>query len=123
MKKENFVSMLMGTIGTILFGIGMCMCLLPDWNAFNQGVVLSCIGGVILLAMLIVRRKMQNKPALVLNAKSIGATALGILGALVLGIGMCMAMVWTNLMLPGIIVGCVGIIMLIMLIPLCKGIK
>ena len=23
-----------------LFAIGMCMCLLPQWNAFNQGIVL-----------------------------------------------------------------------------------
>lgn len=30
MKKENYVSMLLGTIGLILFGIGMCMCLLPE---------------------------------------------------------------------------------------------
>lgn len=30
MKKKNFVSMIMGTIGGILFAIGMCMCLLPE---------------------------------------------------------------------------------------------
>lgn len=33
MKKKNFVSMIMGTVGGILFAIGMCMCLLPQWNA------------------------------------------------------------------------------------------
>ena len=27
MKKKNFVSMIMSTIGGILFAIGMCMCL------------------------------------------------------------------------------------------------
>lgn len=27
MKKVNFVSLILGTIGGILFGIGMCMCL------------------------------------------------------------------------------------------------
>lgn len=62
MKKKNFVSMIMGTIGGILFAIGMCMCLLPQWNAFTQGVVLSIVGVVALLAMLIVRRKMEGKP-------------------------------------------------------------
>lgn len=123
MKKSNFVSLVMGTIGGILFGIGMCMCLLPEWAAFNQGVVVACVGGVILLAMLIVRRRMQGKPAIVLNAKAIGTVALGVVGALVLGVGMCMAMVWTNLMIQGIIVGSAGIVLLLCLIPVVKGIK
>lgn len=121
MKKENFVSMIMGTIGTILFGIGMCMCMLPQWDAFRQGVVMGCLGAAVLLAMVLVRRKMQNKPAIVLNAKSIGIAALGVVGSLTLGVGMCMTMVWANLMLPGIIVGCVGIVLLMSLIPLYKG--
>lgn len=123
MKKENFVSMLLSTIGVILFGIGMCMCLLPEWNAFRQGVVLGCIGTAVLLVMVIVRRKMQHKPAIVLNAKSVGTAVLSVVGALTLGVGMCMAMVWTNLMIPGIIVGCIGIVALMSLIPLCKGLK
>ena len=57
MKKKNFVSMIMSTIGGILFAIGMCMCLLPQWNAFTQGVVIGIVGAVVLLAMLIVRRR------------------------------------------------------------------
>ena len=39
MKKKNFVSLVMGTVGGILFALGMCMCMLPQWNAFTQGVV------------------------------------------------------------------------------------
>jgi len=123
MKKSNFVSLVMGTIGGILFAIGMCMCLLPEWNAFNQGIIVACIGGVVLLAMLIVRRKMQGKPAIELNAKAIGTVVLGVVGALVLGVGMCMVMVWESLMIPGILVGCVGIVLLLCLIPVVKGIK
>ena len=63
MKKENFVTLILSTVGGILFAIGMCMCLLPEWNAFTQGVVISAVGAVVLLAMLIVRRKMKGKPA------------------------------------------------------------
>lgn len=37
------------------------------------------------------------------------AVSLGIVFALVLGIGMCFTMVWTNLMVPGVIIGLVGI--------------
>ena len=123
MKKENFVSMIMGTIGGILFAIGMCMCMIEEWNAFQQGVIVGAVGLVILLIMLIVRRKMQGKPAIQLNAKVIGIIVLGVVGTLVLGIGMCMTMIWEGLMIQGIIVGIIGIILLLSLIPICKGIK
>lgn len=52
MKKENFVSLILGTIGGILFAIGMCMCLLPEWNAFQPGVVMAAIGIVLLLCLI-----------------------------------------------------------------------
>ena len=123
MKKKNFVSMILGTIGGILFAIGMCMCLITEWGAFNQGIVVAAVGLVVLLAMVIVRRKMEGKKAIVLNGKVIGTTLLGVVGALTLGVGMCMTMAWTSLMIWGIVVGCVGIVLLLCLIPLCKGIK
>lgn len=120
MKKKNFVSMVLGTIGGILFAIGMC--LLPEWNAFSQGIIVAVIGAVVLVTMLLVRRKMEGKPKVTLSGKTIATVLLGILGALALGVGMCMVMVWKNLMLPGIIIGVVGIVLLLSLIPICKGI-
>ncbi len=122
MKKENFVSLILGTVGGILFAIGMCMCLLPEWNAFTQGVVVAAIGAVVLIVMLLVRRKMEGKPAIELNGKAIGTVGLGVVGALVLGVGMCMVMVW-EMMIPGILVGVVGLVLLLCLIPLVKGLK
>lgn len=44
------------------------------------------------------------------------------LGALLLGVGMCLSMVFGKMIL-GIVVGLVGIVVLLMLIPLVKGIK
>lgn len=99
------------------------MFLLPEWNAFQPGVAMAAIGIVVLLAMLIVRRKMEGKPAVKLNAKTVGTVVLGIVGALVLGVGMCMTMVWQNLMVPGIVVGVIGLVLLLCLIPICKGLK
>lgn len=122
MKKKNFVSMIMGTVGGILFAIGMCMCLLPQWNAFNQGIVMGAAGAVILLVMLIVRRKMEGKPAVRLNGKAIGTVLFGIVAALTLGVGMCMVMVW-NMLIQGILVGLVGIALLLCLIPIVKGLE
>ncbi len=124
MTKKNFITLILSTIGGILFAVGMCMCLLPEWNAFSQGVVVAVIGAAALLVMLMVRRKMEGKPVLIkLTGKTIATILLAVAGALVLGVGMCMTMVWEGLMVPGIIVGCVGIILLLSLIPLCKGLK
>ena len=122
MKKSNFVAMILGTIGGILFALGMCMALTTEWNAFNQGVVLGVIGAVVLLIMALIWRKMENKSPVKLSGKMIGTVLLGIVGALTLGIGMCLTMVWSN-MIIGIIVGIVGVILLLCLIPLTKGLK
>lgn len=122
MQKKNFVFMMMGAIGGILFAIGMCMCLLPEWNAFRPGVVIAAIGAVVLLMLLLVRRRMEGKPAIHLSGKAVGSVLLGIVGALVLGVGMCMVMVW-SMLIPGILVGVVGIVLLLCLIPLIKGLK
>lgn len=124
MLKKNFITLILSTIGGILFAVGMCMALLPEWNAFTPGVVMGVIGAVVLLIMVMVRRKMDGKPILVkLGGKTIGTIMLSIVGVLVFGVGMCMTMVWEGLMIQGIIVGVVGIVILLCLIPLCKGIK
>ena len=83
---------------------------------------MGVIGAVILLIMVLVWRKMENKAPIHLSGKTIGTVLLGIIGALVLGIGMCLTMVWSN-MIVGIVVGLVGIILLLCLIPLAKGLK
>lgn len=36
MKKSTFVSMILGTIGGILFALGMCMGLIEEWNARRE---------------------------------------------------------------------------------------
>ena len=122
MSKKIFVSLILSTIGGILFALGMCMAMLPEWGAFTQGIIVGCIGAVILLALVLIRRKMEGKPVFVkLSAKTVGTVILGVVGALVLGAGMCMVMIW-EMMIPGILVGIVGIVLLLCLIPLVKGI-
>ena len=122
MKKSSFVAMIMGTVGGILLALGMCMCLLPEWNAFRPGVIMGCIGLVVLLAMVIVWRRMEGKEPIRLNGKTVGTVLLGIVGAILLGVGMCLTMVWSNMIL-GIVIGIVGIVVLLALIPLVKGLK
>lgn len=122
MKKKDFVTLIMSTVGGILFALGMCMALIPEWGAMTPGIVVGAVGAVVLLAMVLVRRKMSGKPAIVFNGKAIGITLLGVAGAIILGVGMCMTMIW-GMMVPGIIVGIVGIVALLCLIPVVKGLK
>lgn len=122
MKKKDFVTLIMSAVGGILFALGMCMALLPEWEAMTQGVVIGVVGAAVLLAMVLVRRRMDGKPAIVFNGKAIGTTLLGVLGAVVFGVGMCMVMVW-EMMIPGVAVGLAGIVLLLCLIPVIKGLK
>lgn len=122
MKKSTFVSMILGTIGGILFALGMCMALIPEWNAFKPGVIMGMIGVIVLLIMVLVWRKMENKAPIKLSGRTIGVVLIGIVGALLLGVGMSLTMVWSN-MVAGIVIGIVGIVILLCLIPLVKGLK
>ena len=123
MTKKNFVTLILGTIGGILFALGMCMAMLPEWNAFTPGVVIGAVGLIVLLAMVMVRRKMEGKPIIVkLTAKTVGTILLGMISTLALGVGMCMVMVW-DMLVYGVVVGLVGIVLLLCLIPLVKGLK
>ena len=122
MKKSSFVALVMGTIGGVFAALGMCMCLLPDWNAFRPGVIMGCVGLAMLLLMVIVWRRMTNKDPIRISGKTLLAILLGIIGALMLGVGMCFTMVWGQMLL-GIILGLAGIILLIFLIPLVRGLK
>lgn len=63
---------------------------------------------------------MEGKAPVKLSGKTIGATLLGVVGALLLGVGMCLSMVFAKMVL-GIVIGIVGIVVLLMLIPLLKG--
>ena len=121
MKKSNFAALILGTIGVVFFALGMCIALLPEWGMFNQGIVCGVIGLVVLLATVLIWRKMEGKAPIKLNAKTVGAVLVGVLGALLLGVGMCLSMVFGKMLL-GIVIGLVGIVVLLMLIPLTRGV-
>lgn len=122
MKKKDFVTLIMSVIGGILFALGMCMALIPEWGAMASGIVVGAVGIVVLLIMLMVRRKMDGKPAIEFNGKAIATTLYGVFSTAVFGVGMCMVMVW-DMMIWGIVVGLAGLVLLLCLIPICKGLK
>lgn len=122
MKKSSFVAMILGTVSGVLFALGICMALIPEWNAFKPGIVLGCVGLALGLVTLFVWRKMEHKAPLHISGKTVLTILVGVIGALALGIGMCFSMVWGKMVL-GIVIGLIGIVILLCLIPLTKGIR
>ncbi|MGN0114460.1 MAG: hypothetical protein ACI396_03975 [Acutalibacteraceae bacterium] len=122
MKKSSFAAMILGTVSGVLFALGMCMALISEWNAFMPGVIFGAVGLSLGLITIIVWRKMEHKSPIKLSGKAVLSVIIGIIGALALGVGMCFCMVWNKLIL-GVIIGLIGIVLLLCLIPLIKGIK
>ena len=122
MKKSSFVALLMGTVSGALFALGMCMALLPEWNAFWEGVIFGGIGMVLGVITLLVWCKMENKKMPKMNGKNLFRIIYSVIAVLILGAGMCLCLVWQQFVW-GTLVGLLGIVMLIALIPMIKGIQ
>lgn len=122
MKKSNFIALLMGTVSGVLFSLGMCMALLPEWNAFMEGVIFGSIGIVLGVITALIWCKMEHKKLPKMNGKNVFRIIYGMVATLILGVGMCMCLVWMQIVW-GTLIGLLGIVMLIALIPMIKGIK
>ena len=122
MKKSSFVAILLGTVSMMLFALGMCMALIPEWEAFQPGVIFGCVGLALGLVTVVVWRRMEHKEPIHISGKMVLTAAVAVIGALTLGVGVCMCMVWGR-MAAGIAVGMAGIVILLCLIPLVRGIK
>ena len=112
----------MGTVSGVLFALGMCMALLPEWNAFTPGIILGGMGIVLSIITVLVWCRMENKKLPKMSGKNVFRAVYAVAGAMVLGVGMCVCLVWEKIIL-GTLVGLLGIIMLIALVPMIKGIK
>jgi uncharacterized membrane protein len=122
MKKSSFIALILGTVSGVLFALGMCMALLPEWNSFTAGIILGVIGIVLGIITVLIWCKMENKKLPKMNGKNVLRVLYAIVAVLVLGVGMCLCLVWQKIIV-GTLVGLLGIIMLIALIPMIKGIK
>ena len=122
MKKSSFVALMLGTVSGVLFALGMCMTLLPEWNVFTEGIIFGSIGLVLGIITVLIWYKMEKKALPKMNAKNIFRTLYVIIALLLLGTGMSMCMVAGNIVW-GTLVGLLGIVMLVALIPLVKGIR
>ena len=114
--------MVLGTVSGVLFALGICMALIPEWEAFVPGIICGCVGLLLGIITLVVWRKMEHKKPIQISRKAICISIVGILGVLAFGIGMCFCLIG-NRMTAGILIGLAGIVLLLCLIPLAKGIK
>ena len=127
MKKETLLEIILGTVGGLIFALGMCMCLIPEWNLFKTGVVIAVVGFIILLCIIPIYRKghPQKEPKKI-NWSFALAWIIGIIGALIMGFGMSKTMV-TDVtqsdMLLGIIIGIIGLLICVLDYPIYSYLK
>ena len=122
MKKSSFVALVLGTVSGVLFSLGMCMALLPEWKAFWEGVIFGGVGLVLGLITLLIWCKMEHKKLPHMSAKNVLRTVYGIFATLIFGTGMCLCLV-ANQIVWGTLVGLLGMVLLLALIPMIKGIQ
>lgn len=122
MKKSNFITLVMAVVGTLLFGFGMCMTLLPEWEMMKPGIVCGAAGLIVLMVAVIYWRRAEGKAPIKISGKVLSIVALATAGSLLLGAGMSLCMAYGN-MVFGILLGIVGIVVLLMLIPVIVGLK
>ena len=127
MKKETLLEIILGTIGGLVFAIGMCMCLLPEWDMFTAGVVVAIIGFVILLSIIPIYRKSHPKKKRgPINLGIVFTWTIGVVGSLIMGFGMSKILVGdasNSDMIVGFITGVVGLIICVLNYPIYAYIK
>jgi len=127
-KKETLLEIILGTIGGLIFAIGMCMCLIPEWDLFTTGVIVTIIGFIILLCIIPVYRK--EHPKKIKNKKTDWGLVLtwiiGVIGSLIMGFGMSKIMVGSPErmdMIIGMITGVVGLLICVLNYPIYTYLK
>lgn len=127
MKKDTLLEIILSTIGGLIFAVGMCMCLIPEWDLFNVGVVVSILGFIVLLCIIPVYRNSHPKKVHdKINWGIVFTWIIGVVGALVMGFGMSRVMVdnpeGTD-MLIGIVVGVIGLLICVLNYPVYSYLK
>ena len=128
MKKETLLEIILGTIGGLIFAIGMCMCLIPEWDLFTAGVVTAILGFIILLCIIPIYRKEHPKKQ---TKKEIDwglvlTWSIGVIGSLIMGFGMSKILVGSPEkidMIIGMITGVIGLLICVLNYPIYAYLK
>ena len=118
------MELILGTVGGIIFALGMCMCLIPEWDIFWISVFTTIIGLVTLLCIIPVYRKSHPKRIKEEKVVDLGLVLpwiVGVIGSLFMGFGMSRIMVGTpsNVdIVVGLITGIVGLLICVLNYPI-----
>lgn len=126
MKKDTLLEIILGTVGGLIFALGMCMCLIPEWNMFTVGVIVAIVGFIVLLCIIPVYRKSHPKKEHKPIDKGLLATwIIGIVGSLVMGFGMSRVLVdgKSGLDILGMICGIIGLLICVLNYPIYSYLK
>lgn len=127
MKKDTLIEIILGTIGGLVFAIGMCMCLVAEWNMFKPGVVVEIIGFLILFCIIPVYRSTHPKKKRgPINWSLVATFVVGIVGSLVMGFGMSKIMVGEASqtdMIIGLVTGVIGLVVCVLNYPIYAYLK
>lgn len=127
MRKETLLEIILGTIGGIVFAIGMCMCLISEWNLFIPGIVVSIIGFIVLLCIIpIYRSSHPKKKHELINWGIVLTWIIGLVGSLIMGFGMSKVMVGTaseSDRIVGLVTGVIGLVICVLNYPIYSYIK
>ncbi len=126
MKKDTLLEIILGTVGGLIFALGMCMCLIPEWNMFTAGVIVAIVGFIVLLCIIPVYRKSHPKKEHKPIDKGLLATwIIGIVGSLVMGFGMSRVLVdgKSGLDILGMICGIIGLLICVLNYPIYSYLK
>ena len=126
MKKDTLIEIILGTIGGLIFAVGMCMRLIAEWNMLKAGVVVSIIGAFVLLAIIPVFRKTHPKERKAIDVGLVMTWIVGIVGALVMGFGMSKIMVGTASTIDfivGMVAGVIGLLVCVLNYPIYAYLK
>lgn len=116
MKKDTLWEIMIGTVGGLVFALGMCMCLIPEWQLFRTGIIVSVVGFLILLLMIPIYRRTHPR-------KQWGITLVWLIGvarARLMGFGMSKTMhgsVSTEEMVIGLACGCIDLLICVLDYP------
>lgn len=109
------------TVSLLVLALGMCLYTLPEWGMPSLGMPLSILGLVLVVVSWILQRRLSGKGAPNLDLKLTAKVLYCVFALLVFGGGF--ALVTAGNFALGVILGFIGLILIIGIIPVAVGLK
>ncbi|HEL2460072.1 hypothetical protein HCB55_00735 [Streptococcus suis] len=121
MKRRDFISLIAYTVSLLVLTLGMCFYTLPEWEMTSLGMPLSVVGLLLLVLSWGLQRRLTGKGAPRLDWKQIVKVIYCVFALLVFGGGF--ALVTIGNFVLGLVLGFIGLVFVIGIIPVTVGLK